>query len=74
MQPSPVPGQIVISIHALRTEGDDSAEPFLSFFEISIHALRTEGDLLLGGRYCRPDISIHALRTEGDASTSSLFH
>ena len=57
----------MISIHALREEGD------LFFFEvdfgtdISIHALREEGDR------CAPAcemtnlvISIHALREEGD--------
>ena len=36
-----------ISIHALREEGDDAAEPYLlSLLAISIHALREEGDQL----------------------------
>ena len=61
----------VISIHALREEGDlllVFVDAF--FFVISIHALREEGDL-------RPQlamplwflISIHALREEGDRWT-----
>ena len=57
----------VISIHALREEGDP--DPLLRRQErsISIHALREEGD-----QADRPEItthcaiSIHALREEGD--------
>ena len=59
---------IVISIHALREEGD----PRLAFLGaagvISIHALREEGDALPSLKSVRPSaISIHALREEGDA-------
>ena len=57
----------MISIHALREEGDvvHNAGEVLSDI-ISIHALREEGD-----RLCITDttdviISIHALREEGD--------
>ena len=37
---------VLISIHALRVEGDDRAERITinDLFEISIHALRVEGD------------------------------
>ena len=57
----------LISIHALREEGD--AQPLVDLagdVRISIHALREEGD------YGKQDtdgsilISIHALREEGD--------
>ena len=34
----------MISIHALREEGDIAEELPLQFFPISIHALREEGD------------------------------
>ena len=58
----------VISIHALREEGDPYLPPSsLMHCAISIHALREEGDL-----WCAPcsqtpgGISIHALREEGD--------
>ena len=38
-------GQVLISIHALREEGDDkSLRPFPGCIGISIHALREEGD------------------------------
>ena len=37
--------QLLISIHALRVEGDDDALPcLLPVARISIHALRVEGD------------------------------
>ena len=59
--------QIVISIHALREEGDRNMLCDLDHnVIISIHALREEGDLsqlLLSKRLA---ISIHALREEGD--------
>ena len=59
----------VISIHALREEGDGGQPDALAVQPISIHALREEGDLnellTLGGVF---DISIHALREEGDSS------
>ena len=35
---------VLISIHALREEGDDRGGNFVSFWAISIHALREEGD------------------------------
>ena len=58
---------IVISIHALRTEGDHRKVHWYTENLISIHALRTEGD----GEFAMVNddghiISIHALRTEGD--------
>ena len=58
---------VVISIHALREEGDISAPQLCrNSYTISIHALREEGDfdamLPQPGR----QISIHALREEGD--------
>ena len=58
----------LISIHALRVEGDGAAlrRPYTRAL-ISIHALRVEGD---GERHAgyniKPEISIHALRVEGD--------
>ena len=58
----------VISIHALRGEGDEAAQTADKFLHISIHALRGEGDgsvlYTYGGEY----ISIHALRGEGDVT------
>ena len=57
----------VISIHALREEGDPVVAPVtLSALPISIHALREEGDLLHVGSAQAFNISIHALREEGD--------
>ena len=57
----------VISIHALREEGDlrDSVI-FVRFAEISIHALREEGDRTRWPSSILLMISIHALREEGD--------
>ena len=56
----------IISIHALRGEGDCKLALTCGQCGISIHALRGEGDpsidVLLVGR----SISIHALRGEGD--------
>ena len=60
----------IISIHALRVEGDRHTKyDESSGCWISIHALRVEGD----GRTChvfvaQSMISIHALRVEGDKS------
>ena len=57
----------VISIHALREEGDLLSGPRRSSpCFISIHALREEGDLLQRSEQNRRRISIHALREEGD--------
>ena len=63
---------VVISIHALREEGDGDLLPVGRVRVISIHALREEGD---DKRVCKGVIliiSIHALREEGDASWLSL--
>ena len=59
-------GVVVISIHALREEGDLCNRRRGAGSYISIHALREEGDRdphRAGGGY---RISIHALREEGD--------
>ena len=58
----------VISIHALRGEGDYVPSQLVGiYFEISIHALRGEGDRNRIIRYAEFfRISIHALRGEGD--------
>ena len=58
----------VISIHALREEGDLNFEELQEKRNISIHALREEGDAMLTpiSLYLFL-ISIHALREEGDA-------
>ena len=57
----------VISIHALRGEGDlFFSSPRISN-RISIHALRGEGDDIFGFWRAAKHISIHALRGEGDA-------
>ena len=59
-------GLCVISIHALREEGDHHPRHYRQRGPISIHALREEGDArLLPLRYGLA-ISIHALREEGD--------
>ena len=64
------PLDFIISIHALREEGDCWLMRKLWGCTISIHALREEGDLLTSGKYqdCA-EISIHALREEGDATS-----
>ena len=56
----------VISIHALRVEGDLRRQLIIDYWPISIHALRVEGDPFpdIPGQFA--DISIHALRVEGD--------
>ena len=57
---------ILISIHALREEGDQIQRKMHTNQPISIHALREEGDAVhIGSELCH-DISIHALREEGD--------
>ena len=61
----------VISIHALREEGDRKTLPNGGFQYISIHALREEGDRIPGRGHAGPRISIHALREEGDSSAAS---
>ena len=57
----------LISIHALRVEGDYRAAIVPPMFLISIHALRVEGDNkdLIRAKL-EQIISIHALRVEGD--------
>ena len=57
----------VISIHALREEGDVIIELPTTQDAISIHALREEGDVVDGDRPRDVSISIHALREEGDS-------
>ena len=61
----------VISIHALREEGDGLRQrPEHLPLRISIHALREEGDPSQDvHQSLRPPISIHALREEGDILT-----
>ena len=58
---------VVISIHALRVEGDKRRpHPPPPRVDISIHALRVEGDRLGVDVSHGRIISIHALRVEGD--------
>ena len=57
----------LISIHALRVEGDVFSGDKDQRFVISIHALRVEGDARLYRGILISRISIHALRVEGDA-------
>ena len=58
---------IIISIHALRGEGDVEQLGFSGVVtDISIHALRGEGDEQGEEGSTPPMISIHALRGEGD--------
>ena len=65
-------GFVLISIHALRVEGDHRGAPAQRSNAISIHALRVEGDGRMLKHYERaPVISIHALRVEGDRSVKS---
>ena len=63
----------MISIHALREEGDTlSSTPDASSMMISIHALREEGDDGAVFAHVPVDgISIHALREEGDAFSNA---
>ncbi len=61
----------VISIHALRVEGDSQLANQVFKCDISIHALRVEGDSQLANQVFKCDISIHALRVEGDSIAGS---
>ena len=64
---------LIISIHALREEGDGRTAADGNAEVISIHALREEGDNTVPGMVFDPDmISIHALREEGDQSNSNV--
>ena len=44
----------LISIHALREEGDKAAQALQAEHRISIHALREEGDRAGAELLCRP--------------------
>ena len=59
-------GFSMISIHALREEGDALVLADITIKGISIHALREEGDRLQRSMALQLRISIHALREEGD--------
>ena len=61
----------IISIHALREEGDSTRAAMQHRYMISIHALREEGDLRHPCNVGAVHISIHALREEGDLRTAS---
>ena len=61
----------MISIHALREEGDLRSFPLPNTHNISIHALREEGDMFHGTSPCSDSISIHALREEGDLTLTT---
>ena len=63
----------MISIHALRVEGDVESCFIATRHWISIHALRVEGDQEFFTAYekAHAEISIHALRVEGDVSASA---
>ena len=63
----------VISIHALRVEGDLIRSAIYSPLRISIHALRVEGDLSAANEADSKAISIHALRVEGDGLRFSVL-
>ena len=63
----------VISIHALREEGDHGVDGAERHRDISIHALREEGDVILAHCFKIGFISIHALREEGDYSIPGLI-
>ena len=64
----------LISIHALREEGDHSNSTDFHTCQISIHALREEGDPSgSSGPTSSSGISIHALREEGDLN-NGRFH
>ena len=68
-------GNFDISIHSLRMEGDDPAEPEITTKNISIHSLRMEGDYL-GECHAAvvAGISIHSLRMEGDDLIRVIRH
>ena len=61
---------VMISIHALREEGDKDFLSRMVTTLISIHALREEGDLQTRTMCAKNGrkISIHALREEGDVN------
>ena len=59
----------IISIHALRGEGDQTDRAAQLTSSISIHALRGEGDYIRRICCSQSRISIHALRGEGDNIT-----
>ena len=63
----------VISIHALREEGDCRTFKGCIADLISIHALREEGDSCLSVNSISSWISIHALREEGDRRTTQAI-
>ena len=63
----------LISIHALREEGDHGRAQVLQKRGISIHALREEGDAGLDEKMTALRISIHALREEGDRALAWLL-
>ena len=58
----------MISIHALREEGDAGVSKQAVYKYISIHALREEGDDVQSYDRSTELISIHALREEGDVT------
>ena len=66
-------GDVLISIHALREEGDGATvAEATAKYEISIHALREEGDwYVIVQPVLSTPISIHALREEGDAAAQA---
>ena len=61
----------MISIHALRGEGDVIGMGCANGVYISIHALRGEGDYNSPLKCGLAKISIHALRGEGDRSKNA---
>ena len=61
----------LISIHALRGEGDCWDRTAERLIQISIHALRGEGDGPMRHYVATVMISIHALRGEGDRRVSA---
>ena len=63
---------LLISIHALREEGDVSSRDSPRTSKISIHALREEGDVFSFTGNHNNIISIHALREEGDVSLPTI--
>ena len=63
----------IISIHALREEGDGTSWSWRTLPCISIHALREEGDIQARLFAAHDDISIHALREEGDDNDVDKF-
>ena len=65
-------GISIISIHALRVEGDSKLGMLAALpWYISIHALRVEGDVRVLCSDPSRQISIHALRVEGDLSDAA---